>query len=128
MKLNNFWYLCDNDWVISQLKRDGIKAPELVAGVPFSRLIDLARKGDGIVEWVSASSLLIYVMGSVDIRTNFLGSRRGWGNTCDQKAIYVNFKHSAADKYVDIMKTMDACERANISDGFRHRVYKVPIF
>jgi hypothetical protein len=128
MKLNKFWYACDDDYVMNQLKRDGVKAPELVAGVPFSELIDLARKGDGIVEWVASGGYLVYMMGPLDSDTNFLGSRRGWGNICDQKAIYVNFKHAAADKYVDIMKTMDTCESANISDGFNHRVYKVPIF
>ena len=127
MKLNKFWYVCDDDYVMNQLKIDGVKAPKLVAGIPFSDLIDLARRGDGIVEWVSSGGYLVYMMGELDNNNNFLGSRRGWDEICHQKAIYINFKHTAADKYVDIMKTMDAYESVNTLDGINHRVYKIPL-
>lgn len=127
MKLNRFWHICDDDYVMNQLKRDGIEAPELVAGVPFSDLIDLARKGDGLIEWVSNGGYMVYVMGSSDVNSNLLGSSRGWDSAANQDAIYVNIRLAAIDKYVDMMSTMDAHESVNTSDGFSYRVYKIPL-
>jgi len=124
MKLSSVWWAGSNEYICAVIADYGLSVPQKICGVPMSRLLQLARDGDLLIEWVSRHGYLIYRLGADEDGISSLGANANWDAPSELGAIYLNFNLPASAGAREAMAAAEAAGTRTFSRSDSYYVYK----
>lgn len=92
MKLANVWWAGSDEYIFASIADYGLSVPQNICGVPFDQLLQLARDGSLLIEWVSYRGYMIYRIGASEDGISLMGGDPEWDTPAELSAIYLNFE------------------------------------
>jgi len=124
MKLSSAWWAGSDEYVCAVIANHGLSVPQKICGVPLSKLLQLARDGDLLIEWVSRRGYLIYKLGVDEYGFSSFGANPDWDAPSELIAIYLNFNSPASAGAREAMATAEAAGLEISSRSGSYYVYR----
>jgi hypothetical protein len=124
MKLANIWWVGSDEYVCASVADYGLPVPQKICGVPFSKLLQLAREHRLLIEWVSRRGFMIYRIGASEDGISLMGGDPEWDAPAKLGAIYLNFELPITGAALEASNAAEAAGFARSLLFSRYCVYK----